>query len=75
MQSQFQSFGDVNEALKKMTGIEFVVSSYSVPDLFTINKQERESAEDVRILNVFLVANGNVYLAPDAHRIVTSRVV
>lgn len=46
MQSQFQSFGDVKEALKKMTGIEFVVSSHSPPDLFTINKQEREGADD-----------------------------
>lgn len=43
MQSQFQKFGDVNEALKKMTGVEFVVSSYDPPDLFTISKQDREA--------------------------------
>lgn len=43
MQSQFQNFGDVKEALKKMRGIEFVVSHQSPPDLFVINKQQRES--------------------------------
>lgn len=46
MQSQFQSFGDVSEALKKMRGIEFVVSSQAPPDLYIINKQQRESYEE-----------------------------
>lgn len=46
MQSQFQNFGDVNEALKKMRGIEFVVSQQKAPDLFVISKQQRESYDD-----------------------------
>lgn len=55
MQSQFQSFGDVNEALKKMRGVEFVISSQAPPELYVISKQERESYEEGTSLYIVAV--------------------
>lgn len=46
MQSQFQSFGDTIEALRKMRGIEFVLASHNEPDLFIIHKVLRESYDE-----------------------------
>lgn len=46
MQSQFHNFGDVNEALKKMRGTEFVLVSDKAPDLWIIAKRHRESYDE-----------------------------
>lgn len=74
MQSQFHDFGDPREALKRMRGVEFAIHS-EAPEMFVIAKQERENYEDVKLIALYFIMNGNIYLAPSIHSIVTSRLV
>lgn len=53
MQSQFQNFGDVNEALRKMTGVEFVLVSHDDTRLFVIQKQQRDAIDSGMCLGVY----------------------
>ena len=46
MQSQFQRVSDVNEALRRMRGLEFVIHSEAPPDLWIIAKQQRDGYDE-----------------------------
>jgi mediator of RNA polymerase II transcription subunit 6 len=74
-QSQFQSFGDVPQALRKMRGVEFAILDARPPDLWIVAKQVRESTDEVQVVNVYFVAGGNIYQAPDVDHILQSRLV
>ncbi|ORY85487.1 MED6 mediator sub complex component-domain-containing protein [Protomyces lactucae-debilis] len=74
-QSQFQNFGDIPQALQKMRGVEFAIYDARPPDLWTIAKQVRESVEEVQVVNMYFIANGNIYQAPDVDAIMQSRLL
>ena len=74
MQSQFHDFGDPREALKRMRGMEFAIHS-EAPGIFVIAKQERENYEDVKLIALYFIVNGNIYLAPSFHSVVSSRLL
>ena len=43
MQSQFQNYGDATQALMKMRGLEFAITTAQPPDLWIITKRHREN--------------------------------
>lgn len=75
MQTQFNALGDLHGHLKKMRGIEFVISSEKDPDIWVIYKQHRSSEHDVSVLAAYFVANESIYMAPSIHSVISSRMV
>ncbi|ODQ81414.1 hypothetical protein BABINDRAFT_57719 [Babjeviella inositovora NRRL Y-12698] len=79
MQSQFNenlgSLNDVTERLREMKGIEFTVAYVREPDFWIVRKQKRYSEEETETLADFYVIGANVYMAPDIHSILSSRLL
>jgi mediator of RNA polymerase II transcription subunit 6 len=79
MQTQFnenlQGRRDLYSELKNMKGIEFVVHLAQEPDLWIIRKQNRLSPDEVRLLATYFVVRENIYMAPNIHSIVKSRLL
>ncbi|KAG4304881.1 hypothetical protein PORY_001556 [Pneumocystis oryctolagi] len=75
MQTQFNTLGDLQGHLKKMRGIEFIISADYDPDAWIIYKQHRTSEHDASVLAAYFVANESIYMAPSIHAIVASRML
>lgn len=80
MQSQFNeniqlhSLNIENE-LKKMTGIEFVILHRREPDFWIIRKQNRLGPEKVESLSDYYIIGANIYMAPNVKDVVSTRLV
>ncbi|KAH3675832.1 hypothetical protein WICMUC_002478 [Wickerhamomyces mucosus] len=80
MQFQFNenfnlnSFNIENE-MKKMSGIEFVISYRREPDFWIIRKQNRINAETVEPLADYYIIGANVYMSPSVKDIISSRLL
>lgn len=63
--------------LSKMSGIEYVVSHHVEPSLYVITKQRRtlEPKLIIESLATYYVIDGNVYQAPTAHAVFSSRIL
>ncbi|BFZ62377.1 Mediator of RNA polymerase II transcription subunit 6 [Saitoella coloradoensis] len=59
--------------LKQLRGLEYVLAYHNMPDVFVVRAQERHSPNHVTPLHLYFCANGNIYLAPSLHSILTSR--
>ncbi|KTW26705.1 hypothetical protein T552_02711 [Pneumocystis carinii B80] len=75
MQTQFNTLGDLHGHLKKMRGIEFVISTEKEPDIWVIYKQHRSSEHNASVLAVYFVANESIYMAPSIHSVISSRML
>ncbi|CCJ30601.1 unnamed protein product [Pneumocystis jirovecii] len=75
MQTQFSTLGDLQGHLKKMRGIEFVISANYDPDAWVIYKQHRTSEHDATILAAYFIANESIYMAPSIHAVIASRML
>ncbi|EMR09163.1 hypothetical protein PNEG_02503 [Pneumocystis murina B123] len=75
MQTQFNTLGDFHGHLKKMRGIEFVISAEKDPDIWVIYKQHRSSENDASVLAAYFVANESIYMAPSIHSVISSRML
>ena len=76
MQNPGISGPQLDEILKKATGIQFVlVQSPSAPPLFVIRKQQRMSVDKITPLCHYYILDGTVYQAPDMHTFLHSRLV
>lgn len=56
-----------------MTGTEFGART-AAPDLFVVERRVRRAPDDVGVVAVFYVLRGTLYVAPDLHLLLTSRV-
>ncbi|GAA6057199.1 hypothetical protein JCM3770_004374 [Rhodotorula araucariae] len=81
MQMMFANGGmhgvDEENELRRLTGLEFVVSPLSRPqdDLFIIHKRQRTSPDDTVVVAAYYILNGNVYQAPSVFEVVNERVL
>lgn len=68
----------LDPALKAtMEGIEYDLVPQSAPNLFVISKQRRAKGPtpSVSLLAIYYILNGNIYQAPTAHSVISSRVL
>jgi hypothetical protein len=56
-----------------MVGIEYAVSVAQPPKLFIIQKRHRHSPTDVELLGSFYILDGTIYMSPDLHSILSTR--
>lgn len=63
--------------LATMEGIEYSLEPVKSPGVFRISKNMRKTAPapSVELLATYYVVNGNVYQAPTAHKVISSRVL
>ena len=57
-----------------MVGIEYVLHASELPYLFVVRKQRRESRDVATPLELYYIIDGTIYVAPDALRVLVSRV-
>lgn len=60
--------------LLDMVGIEYVLHASELPYLFVVRKQRRESRDVATPLELYYIIDGTIYVAPDALRVLVSRV-
>lgn len=82
MQFQFQQVPPgtnpsmyMQQKLREMTGIEFIVAFYRDPDFWIIRKQRRFSQDEVQIQQDYYIIGANVYQAPKIYEILSSRLL
>lgn len=62
--------------LQTLDGLEYVLAGNPAPNLFVVSKQLRTiSPPSVEPLAVYYIVDGNVYQAPSAHAVLSSRVL
>lgn len=63
--------------MSTMAGIEYSLASHQSEHLFIINKSRRTTAPkpSLELLAVYYIVNGNIYQAPSAHAVLSSRVL
>ncbi|CDR45302.1 CYFA0S17e01134g1_1 [Cyberlindnera fabianii] len=80
MQMQFQAGIQmdstmIEKEMKKLTGLEYVIHLRREPDFWVLRKQNRLSPDRVEPLADYFVIGANVYMAPTAKDIVSSRLL
>lgn len=80
MQSQFQEGYQANSAhleeeLKKLVGVEFVILHRREPDFWIIRKQNRKSPELVEPMADYFIIGADVYMAPTVKDVISSRLL
>lgn len=80
MQSQFNEnlqlhSMNIENELKKMTGIEFIILHRREPDFWIIRKQNRLGPDKVESLSDYYIIGANVYMAPSVKDVVSTRLV
>ncbi|KAJ3042572.1 Mediator of RNA polymerase II transcription subunit 6 [Rhizophlyctis rosea] len=80
MQARFNALNDADLDKRKMTGVEFELSSCehepgAEHSLFVIRKQNRFSPEKTELIAVYYVMDGAIFQAPDLFTIVSNRVL
>lgn len=74
MQTQFSSLDLLEQHLKNMKGIEFVVID-AKPPIFVIQKRNRVSPDQATPLQTYFVFNENIYMAPFIKTVLSSRLL
>ncbi|KAI0460971.1 hypothetical protein LJB42_001300 [Komagataella kurtzmanii] len=84
MQSQFneqfqiqlqQNPHFLQQELKKMKGVEFIVAYTQEPNFWVIRKQFRKSPNEADALNDYYIIGANVYMAPVLNDVISSRLL
>lgn len=76
MQNQGISGPQLDEILKQMNGIQYVlVQPPSSPPLFVVRKQQRMSADKITPLCHYYILDGTVYQAPDLYTFLHSKLI
>ena len=73
LNEQAKAHGLTPDEVRQLTGTEFGVAA-AAPDLFVIERRLRRGPDDVGIVAVFYVLQGTLYVAPDLHTLLSSRV-
>lgn len=81
MQTQFNenfqqiSSQEIEQQLKKMTGIEFVILYRREPDFWIIRKQNRVNPERADPIGDYYIIGANVYMAPNVKDVISNRLL
>ncbi|OZJ02313.1 hypothetical protein BZG36_04450 [Bifiguratus adelaidae] len=76
MQTQYNDLRSTEEALQKMTGVEFSVTHQEDP-IYVIQKRYRNGPDpkDVEVLAIYYMITPNIYQAPNLYSIVANRLL
>ncbi|KAG0078557.1 Mediator of RNA polymerase II transcription subunit 6 [Podila epicladia] len=75
MQTQFNNLGEMKQRLSEMTGVEFALVLDRYPHLFVIQKQRRQSPQQVKPMAIYYVLHGNIFQCPDLQTVLSNRVL
>ncbi|KAH9947713.1 MED6-domain-containing protein [Amylocystis lapponica] len=63
------------EELKRFTGIEFLIAHSEPPTFFIIQKRDRISLDEARLLETYFIMNNRIFQAPDVYTLFSNRLM